>query len=106
MSTRGFVRKQALRALLGLAPVLVDETSLQSGEVGTAMQLVHFIAQLLNAVFPALEYFDIGPAIIRDQQLLLHKFARYVGTIFTYAVMYTLIALCFGLILFDDRDLA
>lgn len=91
-----------------LAPVLVDETSRVSGgsDPGAAMNLVNFIAQLLSAAFPALEYFDIGPAIIRDQQIQFSEFFRYVGTVFSYSILYTLIALFFGLILFDDRDLA
>jgi ABC-type transport system involved in multi-copper enzyme maturation permease subunit len=89
-----------------LAPVLVDETSLAAGESNAALSLVNFIAQLMNAFFPALEYFDIGPAIIRDQQISLQEFGRYVGSIIGYALLYTSIALFVGLILFDDRDLA
>jgi hypothetical protein len=89
-----------------LAPVLVDETATGQQSGNTALQLVNFIAQLLNAVFPALEYFDIGPAIIRDQQVLLSEFMGYVGTVFAYALLYTGIALLIGLILFDDKDLA
>lgn len=89
-----------------LAPVLVDETTLQPGESNAALSLVNFIAQLLNAFFPGLEYFDIGPAIIRDQPLSLPDFGRYVGSIFGYAILYSGISLFVGLILFDDRDLA
>jgi ABC-type transport system involved in multi-copper enzyme maturation permease subunit len=89
-----------------LAPVLADETTLGANESNAALSLVNFIAQLLNAVFPALEYFDIGPAIIRDQQITLGEFITYVGSIFFYSILYTGIALFGGLILFDDRDLA
>lgn len=92
--------------LLGhLAPVLVQVTS-QLAQESAALKLVAFIAQLLNALFPALEYFDMGPAIIRDSVVPMWDFSSYVASVFGYAVLYSIIGLILGLILFEDRDLA
>jgi hypothetical protein len=55
---------------------------------------------------PALEYFNMGPAIIRDTPLSVTAFAQYVASVLAYSGVYTVIALLFGLILFEDRDLA
>jgi hypothetical protein len=88
-----------------LAPVLVQSTA-QLAQESAAMSLVHFIARLLNVVFPALENFLIGPAIIRDSYIPMRDFTIYVGTVFGYAVLYSGIGLILGLILFEDRDLA
>jgi len=88
-----------------LAPVLVMSTS-GTAQQSDALKLVNFIAQLINAVFPGLEYFDMGPAIIRDNPLDIKDFARYVLTVSGYAVIYSAIAIIVGLLLFEDRDLA
>ena len=88
-----------------LAPVLVLATQ-QMAQGNDALKLVHFIAQLLNAIFPALEYFDMGPAIIRDSIVPMRDFTIYVGSVFGYAVLYSGIGILIGLILFEDRDLA
>jgi ABC-type transport system involved in multi-copper enzyme maturation permease subunit len=73
---------------------------------GTAVSLVSFLTQLLETLTPTLEFFNMGPAIIRDAPLNVGPFALYVGTVFVYATVYTAIALLGGLILFEDRDLA
>jgi hypothetical protein len=70
------------------------------------MQLVQFIARLFNAVFPSLDAFDMGPAIIRDTPLDTISFLGFVGTVLLYALIYTAIAILAGLLLFEDRDLA
>jgi ABC-type transport system involved in multi-copper enzyme maturation permease subunit len=68
--------------------------------------LVHFMAQLFDTLLPALEFFNVGPAIARDMPLPEGPFALYVVWVALYGVLYTIIALLFGLILFEDRDLA
>jgi hypothetical protein len=88
-----------------LAPVLVKETS-QLAQEAPALKLVSFIAQLFNVVFPALDYFNIGPAIIRESDVPMRDFAIYVGTVYGYAILYSCIGLIVGLLLFEDRDLA
>ncbi|HEX4610823.1 MAG TPA: ABC transporter permease [Urbifossiella sp.] len=87
-----------------LAPVIVQVT--RSGDGGTALGLVGFLGQLFDVLLPALEFFNMGPAIIRESPLDLWQFAGYVATVFGYAVLYTGIALLVGLLLFEDRDLA
>jgi hypothetical protein len=82
-----------------LTPVLV-----QVSQRGYA--LVNFIAQFFNTVLPGLEYFDLGTVIARDLPPDPQRFAAYVGSVVFYAILYSTIALLFGLILFEDRDLA
>jgi ABC-type transport system involved in multi-copper enzyme maturation permease subunit len=83
-----------------LAHVLVQVSS--AGQY----RLVGFIAQVFEYVFPGLGYFDVGPIIARDIAPDPGPFTYYLGTVTLYAVVYSIIALLFGLILFEDRDLA
>ena len=69
-------------------------------------KLVSFIASLFNTIFPALEYFDMGSAIVRSNDLPMFDFSIYVASVFAYSVLYSAIGLVFALILFEDRDLA
>jgi hypothetical protein len=70
------------------------------------MALVYFTAQLFGTLLPGLEFFSIGQAVVREAPLPAGQFALYTAEVSLYAVMYTAIALLFGLILFEDRDLA
>jgi ABC-type transport system involved in multi-copper enzyme maturation permease subunit len=89
-----------------LAPVVVrvSDTLAADGNVGVG--LVRFLGQLFDTVLPALEFFNMGPAIIRETPLDLWQFTTYVLTVFGYSIIYTLIVLIVGLLLFEDRDLA
>ena len=89
-----------------LAPVVVEVARQTTGADSTGIGLVGFLAQLFNVILPALEFFNLGPAIIRESPLDLWTFASYALTVFGYSVLYTGIALLVGLILFEDRDLA
>ncbi|MCX7700629.1 MAG: ABC transporter permease [Gemmataceae bacterium] len=95
-------------ALGHLAPVLRRvSTELRSQNPdNTALALVNFLTQTLETLTPSLEFFDMGPAIIRDTPIEFSAFAKYVVSAGAYGVVYTTIALLFGLILFEDRDLA
>ena len=64
------------------------------------------LGRLFDVLMPALEFFTMGPAIIRESPLSLWQFAGYVLTVFGYSLLYTAIALLVGLFLFEDRDLA
>jgi hypothetical protein len=86
-----------------LAPVLVRVTE---GGDGTAVGLIGFLGRLFDVLLPALEFYNMGPAIIRETPLDLWRFGGYVLTVFGYSVLYTSIALLVGLLLFEDRDLA
>jgi ABC-type transport system involved in multi-copper enzyme maturation permease subunit len=70
------------------------------------MALVYFTAQLFGTLLPGLEFFSIGQAVVREAPLPAGQFALYTAQVSLYAVLYTAIALLFGLILFEDRDLA
>lgn len=79
-----------------LTPVLKQVANrFQSGEgAGSAVgQMLSFMAQLFNSLLPGLEYFT-------------PNYSALVGRIAFYGVIYTIIVLLFGLILFEDRDLA
>jgi ABC-type transport system involved in multi-copper enzyme maturation permease subunit len=83
-----------------LSPIL-SQVSQQRGTT-----LLRFVAQLFDALLPGLDYFNIGPALTRDPLPEAAPFALYVTSVGGYALVYTAIALLFGLILFEDRDLA
>ncbi|HSQ56175.1 MAG TPA: ABC transporter permease [Gemmata sp.] len=88
-----------------LAPVLVKVTEGSGGD-SAALGLVGFVGRLFNVLLPALEFYNMGPAIIRETPLDLWQFGGYVLTVFGYSIIYTSIALVVGLLLFEDRDLA
>ncbi|MBL8797531.1 MAG: ABC transporter permease subunit, partial [Planctomycetia bacterium] len=104
----------ALFFLGNLAPILLQsaqrlERQFQRehpGSTSATLELVQFTARMLDTVLPALEYFGIGPAIIRDRPLPLGPYLAHVGLTTGYSIMYTAIALLVGLILFEDRDVA
>lgn len=68
--------------------------------------LVRFIAQLFDTILPGLDFFDIGPAVVRDNPLPPMDYAVYALHVTLYGLTFTVIALLLGLILFEDRDLA
>jgi ABC-type transport system involved in multi-copper enzyme maturation permease subunit len=82
-----------------LTPIMTEVTRNQYA-------LVHFVAQLFDYLMPGLDLFDVGTAIVRESPLPPLEYGVYTLNIVLYAVMYTAIALLFGLILFEDRDLA
>jgi hypothetical protein len=89
-----------------LAPVIVKVTEAMAADGAVGVGLVQFLGQLFDTLLPALEFFNMGPAIIRETPLDLWQFAIYSFTVFGYSVIYTCIALIVGLLLFEDRDLA
>jgi ABC-type transport system involved in multi-copper enzyme maturation permease subunit len=88
-----------------LAPVVVRVTESTAGTAAGA-GLAAFLGRLFDVLLPALEFFNMGPAIIREAPLDWGQFAIYVLTVFGYSCLYTAIALIVGLLLFEDRDLA
>jgi ABC-type transport system involved in multi-copper enzyme maturation permease subunit len=91
-----------------LTPVLVgiagDRARADNGS--PVSQMLLFMAQLFDTILPGLDFFSLGTAVTRDAPLDPIPFLTYVGSVVLYGVMYTLIVLVFGLILFEDRDLA
>ena len=78
----------------------------EHGSENTALGLVEFMAKLFSVVLPALEYFGLDSAIVRDQALPVGPYVGNAGLVLGYSVLYSAIALLLGLILFEDRDLA
>jgi ABC-type transport system involved in multi-copper enzyme maturation permease subunit len=92
-----------------LTPVLVQIARERTvGEAGglPVAQILSFMAQLFDTLLPGLDYFSRGTDIVRDYQVDLGPLYLYVASVICYALLYTLIVLVFGLILFEDRDLA
>lgn len=93
--------------LAHLTPVLVlIGQKAKQDNPGPVAQLLGFVSQLFDTLLPDLEAFRIGPALLSDSPLPPLQFAQYIGSVALYGVLYTLIVLLFGLILFEDRDLA
>jgi hypothetical protein len=88
-----------------LAPFVVRVTEAASGG-GVGVGLVGFLGRLFDVLLPSLEFYNMGPAIIREAPLDLWQFYQYAGIVFAYSLIYTAIALLVGLLLFEDRDLA
>jgi|SRR5579884_1162289 len=94
--------------LAHLAPVLVQiGNEAQRANPGAAVsQILSFMAQFLDLVLPNLESFRIDPALLQETPIAPIDFTQYLVSVSLYGVLYTSIALLFGLILFEDRDLA
>jgi ABC-type Na+ efflux pump permease subunit len=65
--------------------------------------LVNFVAQVFATALPGLNYYDVAPAIVGEVEV---PWFGYVLPAFIHGAIYSSIALIFGLILFEDRDLA
>jgi ABC-2 family transporter protein len=93
--------------LAHLTPVLVSiGTRAKAGDPNSAVsQLLAFVSQVFDTLLPDLGAFRLDPTLLADAQLGA-PFWQYVGSVGLYGVLYTSIVLFFGLILFEDRDLA
>jgi hypothetical protein len=93
--------------LAHLTPVLVSigNRAKLTAPDSPVSRLLAFMAQVFDTVLPDLGAFRLDPALLTDAQLGA-AFWRYVGAVGLYGVLYTSVVLFFGLILFEDRDLA
>jgi hypothetical protein len=66
-------------------------------------RLVKFVAQVFETILPGFNYFDVGSAISSDEHV---PWVEYVFPSLMHGFIYVTVALLFGLILFEDRDLA
>jgi len=91
-----------------LSPILVASVKYrQQGDPdggSTVTAMLKFVAQLFDRVLPALQLFK--PTQITDAPASLGDMAFYSAEVMLYALLYTVIVLLFGLVLFEDRDLA
>ncbi len=69
-------------------------------------QVLTFMSKVFDTILPALDFFRISPALIGEAPPPTVPFYLYVGSVAFYGCLYTAIVLLFGLILFEDRDLA
>jgi hypothetical protein len=91
-----------------LTPVLlsIGQKAQKDSPGSTVAQLLTFAAQLFDTLLPGLDFFKIGPSLISDAPPPTGPFWLYILSVTGYGVLYTVIVLLFGLILFEDRDLA
>jgi ABC-2 family transporter protein len=93
----------AIYFLANVTPVLVSiGRDAKVNSPGPVSELLSFTAGLFDMLLPDLDAFRIGPALVTDAALP----ALYILSVTFYGVLYTLIVLLFGLILFEDKDLA
>lgn len=94
--------------LAHLTPVLVSIGSrAKAADPNSAVsQLLAFVSQVFDTLLPDLGAFRMDPALLSDTPLPALPFTQYLGSVALYGVLYTSIVLFFGLILFEDRDLA
>jgi ABC-type transport system involved in multi-copper enzyme maturation permease subunit len=97
-----------LFVLARLSPTLLDHArNLQLHDPGsTVTQLLAFVAQVLDTLLPDLDSFRIDPTLLGQTPPPALPFTKYIASVSLYGLLYTGIALLFGLILFEDRDLA
>jgi ABC-type transport system involved in multi-copper enzyme maturation permease subunit len=69
-------------------------------------QMLYFMAQLFEVLLPGMEFFGVGTMLATDTSVASPAYLMYVGSVVLYGLVYTAIVLLFGLILFEDRDLA
>jgi hypothetical protein len=94
--------------LAHLTPVLVAiGYRAQATDPGSAVsQILYFMAQVFDTLLPDLDLFRLDPALLSDTPLPPLAFTKFLGSVSLYGLLYTSIVLLFGLILFEDRDLA
>jgi ABC-type transport system involved in multi-copper enzyme maturation permease subunit len=82
-----------------LAPVMAEVTQ-------NKYPLLSFVAQVFQTVLPGLDLFDVSSYVTRDVPPPPKAYTIYTFNVVLYALTYTVSSLLFGLILFEDRDLA
>jgi ABC-type transport system involved in multi-copper enzyme maturation permease subunit len=91
-----------------LSPILKasaqSRAASEAGGGSTVTAMLEFMAKLFDFVLPGLQLFK--PTQITDAPVPLGQMALYSGEVMLYALLYTAIVLLFGLVLFEDRDLA
>jgi hypothetical protein len=73
-----------------------------SGVPEPVARLLTFVSQLFDTILPDLSAFRLDQSLVADTPPPV----SYLGSVTLYGLMYTALVLLFGLILFEDRDLA
>jgi ABC-type transport system involved in multi-copper enzyme maturation permease subunit len=94
--------------LAHLTPVLVSisQRSKETTQGSTVSQMLSFMANLFDTILPGLDFFRVSNRLVSDQPLPTGQLFAYVGSVTVYGMIYAVIVLVLGLILFEDRDLA
>jgi ABC-type transport system involved in multi-copper enzyme maturation permease subunit len=79
-----------------LVPMLV------MSRIGDTYGIIRFVGQLIAAVFPVLDHFDIEATVSTGNPVPLEYLAMAGG----YCLLYCTVAMLLALVLFEDRDLA
>jgi ABC-type transport system involved in multi-copper enzyme maturation permease subunit len=79
-----------------LVPMLV------MSRIGDTYGIIRFVGQLIAAVFPVLDHFDIEATVSTGNPVPL----EYLATAAAYCLLYSTVAMLLALVLFEDRDLA
>jgi ABC-type transport system involved in multi-copper enzyme maturation permease subunit len=93
-----------------LTPILVQtteyqaQTQLKTGGITPVTKLLLFVSHAFDWIFPSLQL--TKPTLISDVPIAFGDLALYSASVFFYALIYTVLVLIFGLVLFEDRDLA
>jgi hypothetical protein len=94
--------------LANLTPTLLAVARKTSEEQAgsTVGRLLTFVTQAFDTLLPDLAHFTLDPALLTDAPPPFALFMKYVGSVTLYGAIYTGIVLLFGLVLFEDKDLA
>jgi hypothetical protein len=76
------------------------------GDSSPVPRLLGFVTQVFDTLLPDLSSFRMDPTLLSDSPPPPLQFAQYVGSVTFYAVLYTIIVLLLGLLLFEDKDVA
>jgi hypothetical protein len=91
-----------------LTPNLVSKArrleELNHGSV--VAQMLSFVAKVFDLLLPGLDFFRIDQVLVTDSPPDLWPYTLYILSVLFYALLYTAIVILFGLVLFEDRDLA
>jgi hypothetical protein len=91
-----------------LAPILVafGRKAQQSDPGSVVAQMLSFIAQVFDTLLPGLDFFKVEPALVSDVPPAPGPYVLYLLSVTFYGLLYTLLVILFGLVLFEDRDVA
>jgi ABC-2 family transporter protein len=90
-----------------LTPALLSVANrVATNNQNSAAGLVGFVTRVFDTILPDLSSFRMDPSLLSDAPPPPAAFAAYVASVTFYGVLYTVIVLLLGLVLFEDKDLA
>jgi hypothetical protein len=91
-----------------VTPVLVEiaRRAQQTTPGSVVAQMLSFVAQVLETILPGLDFFHLGAAGASEAPMPAGPFTLYILSVTFYALLYTVIVILGGLVLFEDRDVA